>query len=292
MRLKTAYSFLDGTNIQLESDIIIDHPTFSFADAVQHRLDITEARLTNMSKLRRVVKLMKAHVQDEDQDWVFMVCGYVGHGKSNLAMNLAIMIDPEFDIDTQMVNSFDEDYSFIDYTEKYMDVKYKAVLFDEAIVALFSKDSPTYSSKSITKLFNMNRQLNHYYILTVPDFWSIEKYTREQRTRSMLYVFPDRNTRRRLYAYYSRDKITKLTSNPGLRSVFSSSRKFLKAFPPDFIEPFPMMPLKYRNKYQKRKKGGLKDFFGELKASADIHKRKKSVELKKLLGDDIDETDI
>lgn len=282
------HSFLDGIDVKIPLSMIEamydkEHGEFSFADVVERRLAVKTGKLPTLVKLRYMVDKMKELVETEDQDWVTIICGAEGSGKSNLAIQLASIFDPEFDIETQMVNSYSEDYSYMDYLKKYKDIKYKSVVFDEAVIALFSRESAKSGNINITKMFNMNRQLNHYSILTLPGFWSLEKDMRERRVRSLLYVFAEPKTRVRKYAYYSREKVSKIVSNPGLRSLFLSPKRFMNSMKPNFVEPFPKMDIRYRRAYLARKKSGFNEFFTQEMSNDKIQKQAKVNEMRRIV---------
>lgn len=235
-----------------------------FSKAVEIRLSDIGEKYVDMQRLRYNVEKIKQYCKDQNQDWIVLITGGEGTGKSTVGRHMAEMFDPKFDVETQMVYSFNEEYSYLKFIKDFRHKPYRAVVFDEAVTALFSRDHAKSEVRDAIKIFNLNRQLNHFSILIVPSFWSIDVDIRERRARSMLYVFQDEYNYSRRFAYFSRKKIPNISSNDHARKVFLSSALFLKYFKPNFIEAFPKMSAEKELAYDVLKKDHFTTFIDEL----------------------------
>ena len=212
---------------------------FSGRIASRVKRGVVVKKLLPLDKLRPNIIRIKEFVKREDQDWVILIVGGEGSGKSTLALQIALLLDPLFDVRKQLIYNFkEEQYSYLEFLRNFKDKPLRSVVFDEAITSLFSRQHASKDNANIIKLFNMNRTYNHFSILVVPSFWSMDKDIRERRARTLLYVFQDRDNYSRKYAYYSREKIADISSNDYLRKMFLSPKKFLRSIPPEYVEPF------------------------------------------------------
>jgi len=229
-----------------------------------------------MHNLRYNVERIKRYCIKHNQDWIFLITGGEGSGKSTLGQHLAEMLDPKFNMKKQMVYSFDEEYSYFDFIKGFRHKPFRAVVFDEAVTALFSRDHAKSEVKDTVKLFNLNRQLNHFSILIVPSFWGMDVDLRERRSRTMLYVFQDQFNFTHKYAYYSRRKIPNISMNSHARKLFLSSSLFIKHFKPDFMETFPKMTAKKEKEYKKFKTNHFDIFVDDLERKYQDKRNKKN----------------
>lgn len=255
------HSFLEGATIRTQDPSPIESITqFSFADKVEERLEIVKEVPKSLLKMRYIVEKIKKYCIRFNQDWLFLICGGEGSGKSNLGIQLAYILDPDFEMDKQMVYSFNEDYPYLKFIQDFREKPFRTVVFDEAVTALFSREHQKSEVRDAIKIFNMNRQLNHFSILIVPSFWSMDVDIRERRARTFLYVFQNEFNYKRYYAYYSRKKIPNISSDGNSRSLFLSPSLFLDHVKPNYVEPFPKMPEFIQGKYD----GMKKDYFKEM----------------------------
>lgn len=248
-----------------------------FSKAVELRLDDIGDKYASMQRLRYNVEKIKQYCIAQNQDWIVLIVGGEGSGKSTIGRHVAEMFDPNFSIGKQMVYTFNEEYSYLDFIKNFRRKPYRAVVFDEAVTALFSRDHARGEVRDAVKIFNLNRQLNHFSILIVPSFWGIDVDLRERRSRSLLYVFQDEYTYKRRFAYYSRKKIPNISSNEMARKIFLSSSLFLKHFKPDFIEAFPQLPKAKEDAYIRLKTDHFSSFMDDLDNKYNKHKKKKTI---------------
>ena len=264
----------------------ISKEPYVFTEAVKERMSRPVKIKKPMEVLAQNIEGIKKYCRAQNQDWVTMIVGSEGSGKSTMGQHLAEMFDHKFNMKKQMIYSYDKDYSYLDFIKKFTNKPFRANVFDEAVTELFSRDSQKAESKSIVKIFQLNRQLNHYNILILPSFWGIDKDIRERRVKSLIFVFSDpyRNSQRR-YAYYSREKIMRISLNSESSKLFLSPKQFMKYYKPDFIESFPKMSVKKERAYIKFKKKNFQSFMDDLTAKSNLKRSKEKRELNKMKGE-------
>lgn len=257
------HSFTDGTHIETPSGLVVPKHSLnnvSLADQVETRLNCDVLRHKDLRRLRQLIPRIVAYCKRYNQDWIFMIAGGEGSGKSNIGLQLAHIVDPEFELANQMVYSFAEEYSYLEFIKNFKDKPFRAVVFDEAVTALFSREHQKAEVRDAIKIFNMNRQLNHFSILIIPSFWSLDVDIRERRARSFIYVFQNEHNFGRYYAYYSRKKIPLISTNDMARKTFLSSTLFMQTVNPNYVERFKRMPASIESKYLVMKR----DYFEEM----------------------------
>jgi len=192
----------------------------------------------SFKKLNSVLDEIKEHCKQKDKDWVCLVSGMEGAGKSILALQLAQLLDPQFDAKKQTIRTWNKEHGYLDFIQKYRNDPFKSVVFDEdAVIRLLQNNER--DTKASIKIFNANSNTKHFPILVVPSPWTLDKDMREQRVGSFFYVFRNKETNDRYFAYYSAKKMTHISQNESLRKLFRHPDLFMKQVHPDFIEKFP-----------------------------------------------------
>lgn len=232
----------------------------SIHDIVVDRMNKTKKRRGTLYKLQKNIAGIKAYCKSQNQDWVIIIAGLEGAGKSNLGIHVAVKFDRKFDMYKQMIYTFNEEASYLDFIKNYRNTPYATCLMDEAVTVLFSRDHASGEVKDAIKIFNMNRQLNHFSIIIAPSFWNLDLDIRERRARTLLYVFQNKTTYKRYYAWYDKKQMIAISQSDTARKEFSSPAVFLSHFVPKFIEAFPLMPRKYRPIYNRFKRDNFDDF--------------------------------
>ena len=247
---------------------------FSYQKVVTDRLNQKRRSHPPSYYLKENLKSIVRNCKWDHQDWIFLVTGMEGSGKSNLAISVASEMDPTFSIKEGMIYELGD---YVNFLEKYRSVPFKALVFDEAISVLFSRQHATRESKAFIEFMNENRQLKHFMIFVVPSPFNIDIDIRERRFKTMLYVFHNRKTRVRKYAFYSQ-RIMIQHMNDGMRKLFGNPTLFMRHAPPLYVETFERMPKKLRKKYKAAKMNFLDGKYNELRRASD---KSKSEKLKK-----------
>lgn len=119
--------------------------------------------------LEKNLKAVKDVVTTKDWDYVALVTGLPGSGKSNFAITMAKYLCPWFD-DNYI--AFD-DNDFIDITTKAK--KHSAVILDESFASLNSKVTMSKEFLRIINHLQIIRQKNLFIILVLPNFFDLNK---------------------------------------------------------------------------------------------------------------------
>jgi deoxyadenosine/deoxycytidine kinase len=115
-----------------------------------------------------------------DKDYIIAVVGEEGSGKSVLASHLAYTLDNDFEIEKNMVYSY-EDARQAQYTLP----KYSAIVWDEAIFQFFKRNAMTREGKEGVELLNVIRYRNQINIFVIPDLHELENYLSVKRVRTV-----------------------------------------------------------------------------------------------------------
>lgn len=239
--------------------------TTSFATVIEKRASKEREAPKDFKKLLPNLKKIHEFCETENQDWVFLVSGMEGAGKSTLALHLALLMDPRFEFEDQMIYSWNEEYGYLDYIKKFRHSPFRSVIFDEAICVLFSREHASGDVKDAVKVFNMNRDLKHFSFLVLPSPWSLDIDLRERRARCLFYVFQNVKNHKRYYAYYSAKKLVRISQDERLRKLWRYPKLFMNNLHPDFVESFPKLEGHYESGYLRYKR----DYFNDLIATMD-----------------------
>ena len=128
---------------------------------------------------------VKKRVLTKDRDFVVVIDGEEGVGKSVLAQQIAAYLDPDFNLDKIVFNSDD-------FLKIIKDPKTKpgsCVLLDEAFNAANNRASLTEVNRSMIGVATEMRQKNLFVILVLPSFFDLDKYFALWRCRALIHVY-------------------------------------------------------------------------------------------------------
>ena len=122
-------------------------------------------------------------VRTKDKDWVAIIDGEEGSGKSVLAMQLAKHLDPNFNLDNIAFNA-DQ------FIEKIKNAKKcSCIVLDEAFSSANSRASLTEVNRSMIGLATEMRQKNLFVLIVLPTFFDLDKYFSLWRCRALFHVY-------------------------------------------------------------------------------------------------------
>lgn len=133
----------------------------------------------------------------KDWDFVYIVDGIEGGGKSILAQTLAYYVsDGTFNI-KDIVFTVDE------FEEKVRGAeRYSAIVWDEAFRGLASGAALSKVNKRVKEILMECRQKNLFIFVVMPNFWQLDKYVVLHRARGCFHVYTDRSLQRGFFRYY------------------------------------------------------------------------------------------
>lgn len=119
----------------------------------------------------------------KDYDAFVVISGREGFGKSVLASQVAMYLDPTYNIDRCCFTS----EQFIEAC-KYAK-KFQAVVFDETMGYLSSRGAMSKFNKSLIKIMAEMRSKNLFVILCIPNFFELDRYPAMWRTTGLLHIY-------------------------------------------------------------------------------------------------------
>lgn len=128
---------------------------------------------------------VKKRVLTKDRDFVAVIDGEEGSGKSVLAMQLAAYLDPDFSLD-KIVFTSDE---FLKLIKDPHTKKGSCIILDEAFAAANSRASLTEVNRAMIGVATEMRQKNLFIFLCIPSFFDLDKYFALWRCRALFHVY-------------------------------------------------------------------------------------------------------
>ncbi len=147
------------------------------------------------------LNIVKKRVITKDRDWVCVIDGEEGSGKSVLAQQIAMFLDPNFTINNIVFNSDD----FIKIIKDPKTKKGTAIVLDEAFAAANSRSSLSEVNRSMIGVATEMRQKNLFIIFCIPSFFDLDKYFALWRCRALFHVYFTNEEDRR-YVIFSKDQ--------------------------------------------------------------------------------------
>lgn len=128
---------------------------------------------------------VKNRVLNNDRDFVAVIDGEEGVGKSVLAQQLASYLDPDFNLDHIVFNSDD----FIKLIKDPKIKKGSAIVLDEAFSAANNRASLTEVNRAMIGVATEMRQKNLFIFMVLPSFFDLDKYFALWRCRALFHVY-------------------------------------------------------------------------------------------------------
>lgn len=175
---------------------------------------------------------VRYRVLKKDFDFVQIIDGREGSGKSVLAQQVAKYLDPNFNLDNIVFTSED-------FIKKIKDPKTKkgsCIVLDEAFNAINSRASMSEVNRSMGAVATEMRQKNLFIIIVLPSFFDLDKQFALHRASSILHVYLKDNVERGQYLIFPRTQKLHLYLN-GKKTYNYSKPK----------SPYP--PCKFTNNY-------------------------------------------
>lgn len=136
----------------------------------------------------------------KDWDFVNLVDGGEGSGKSKIAKQMAKYVDPTFDL------------SHIAFTAQQFKKlvlnanQYAAIVYDEAYTGLNSKGAMGFINRALVEMLAEVRQRNLFIFVVMPTFFELVRYVALWRSRCLIHVYTGDNFQRGYFAFYNVDQ--------------------------------------------------------------------------------------
>lgn len=199
-------------------------------------------------KKRTDEKVLPA-LQSQDKDWIEVVDGPEGVGKSTFAFQRAKYVDPSFNL-SRVVFSPEE------FRQAIFDAKKgQAIVYDEAFTGLGSRSALSPINKYLVSLMMQMRQKNLFVILVLPTFFLLDKYAALFRTRILTHVYESKGGRRGYFRVYNQKKKKDLFLFG--KATYSYPKKVFTRFRGRFYGVFALGDSEEEDKYRKKKSVAL-----------------------------------
>jgi ABC-type dipeptide/oligopeptide/nickel transport system ATPase component len=135
--------------------------------------------------VQELLDKVRKRVLEKDRDFVLVIDGEEGSGKSVLAQQIAKYFDPTFNLD-RIVFTSDE---FLKLIKDPNTKKGNAIVLDEAFSAANSRASLTEVNRAMIGVATEMRQKNLFVIFCIPSFFDLDKYFALWRCRALFHVY-------------------------------------------------------------------------------------------------------
>ncbi len=198
--------------------------------------------------LLKNVEKVKEVVQKKDFDYVAIIAGLPGAGKSNFAITLAKYFCPWFD------------HTYIAYTaEQFIELtnncpKRSSVVLDESFASLNSKVGMSSDYLKVVNHLQLIRQKNLFILLCLPNFFDLNKGIAIYRTSHLFVIYGKKFGDRGSFSAFDRDNKKMLyikgqkymnynCVKPNFRGQFTKQ----KALPVEIYDKLKLQHLKEQN---------------------------------------------
>jgi len=146
--------------------------------------------------LRTELDRIKEVVTKKDRDFVLIVDGEEGCGKSVLAMQIGKYLDPNLTLDNITFNAS----QFIERLKT--SPKFSCVILDEAYTSASSRGALSEVNRSMVGVATEMRQKNLFVIINLPTFFDLDRYFALWRCRALMHVYFDKKGNRGQYVIF------------------------------------------------------------------------------------------
>ena len=151
--------------------------------------------------LQRNADIIKEQINKADMDFVGIVDGFEGVGKSVLAMQLGYYVDPTLDI-SRICFTADEFKNAVLKAKKG-----QCVIYDEAITGAFSREAIMQMNVILIKMMAQIRQKNLFMLLVLPSFFDLDKNLAVWRSKFLIHChFGKENYQRGFFKFANLQK--------------------------------------------------------------------------------------
>lgn len=149
--------------------------------------------------LRYLETKVKIDLSKKDKDYVIIVDGYEGSGKSTFAQQIAKFVDPTLDL--SMVCMTSNEFKKAIITAK----PNQCVIYDEAVTGMTAGDTITRIGKLLKSMMMQMRQKNLFVIVIIPTIFELGKYTVLSRAKSFFHIYESKGRRGYFVGYNRKD---------------------------------------------------------------------------------------
>src|SRR3990167_1536057 len=166
----------------------------------------------------QLINVVKPDVQKQDFDYVMVIDGEEGSGKSVFAMQIAKILYPDFNLSDVCFTP----QQFIKTVTTAR--KNECIVFDEGFTGLSSRSSLSEINQLLVSLMMEMRQKNLFIIVVMPTVFMLERYVVLHRARGLFHIYM-KSGKRGYWGFYNKEKMKRLWIE-GKRYFEYSSQRF------------------------------------------------------------------
>lgn len=202
---------------------------------------MTEKSLWIAPIVKEQLTNIKRRVLDKDRDFVLVIDGEEGSGKSVLAQQIGSFLDPAFTLDNIVFTSD----GFLKLIKDPKIKKGSCIVLDEAMAAASSRGSLSEVNRSMQAVASEMRQKNLFIIFCIPSFFDLDKYFALWRCRALFHIYftPEENRR---YVIFPKEHKKLLYLNG--KKTYSYAKPYSPYPPFSFPNYYPVDETEYRLK--------------------------------------------
>jgi ABC-type dipeptide/oligopeptide/nickel transport system ATPase component len=137
-------------------------------------------------KMIKFLDKVKKKITDKDKDYVLIVDGYEGSGKSTFAQQIGKYVDPYLNLDRVCMTASEFKQAINNAG------KGQCVIYDEAVTGMSSGDSITRVGKLLKSQMMQMRQKNLFVIVIIPTIFEMGKYAVLSRARCLYHIYENK----------------------------------------------------------------------------------------------------
>lgn len=191
--------------------------------------------------IKENLDIVKKRVLTKDRDFIAVIDGEEGSGKSVLAQQIAKYLDPEFNLDKIVFNSD----QFLKLIKDPKTKKGSCIVLDEAFSAANSRSSLTEVNRAMIGVATEMRQKNLFVLMCIPSFFDLDRYFAIWRCRALFHVYFTEDEDRRYIVFNKNQK--KMLYLLG-KKTYSYSKPRLNMTPCNFPHYYTVNEEEYRAK--------------------------------------------
>ncbi len=191
--------------------------------------------------LKSNMDIIKDLINDADHDFVGIVDGFEGVGKSVLAMQIGYYVDPSLTLDRVCFTSTE----YRDAVKKAK--KGQCVIYDEAITGAFNREAIQQMNVILIKMMAQVRQKNLFMLLVLPSFFDLDKNLALWRSKFLVHAVYGKRFQRGYFKFANLNKKQDIYVK-GQKTYYYPARDSAWNFKGRFTKHYTMPERAYRNK--------------------------------------------
>lgn len=174
-------------------------------------------------KMIKFLNKIKNLISKKDKDYVMIIDGYEGSGKSTAAQQWGKFVDPTLDLPRICMTADEFKQAIIDAKQK------QCVIYDEAVTGMSSGDTITRIGRLLKSMMMQMRQKNLFVIVIIPSIFELNKYTVLSRSRNFFHIYESKGKMGYFVGYNRKD--TKLLYLKGKKTyTYRVKSRFIGRF--------------------------------------------------------------